>query len=86
MTVPMPFELAEADPLREEREIQAERAAIQAEEPRDDISFDPSEFGEPKAETEVVEQKPLAADAAPRTLDLIDRKMAVIAAQQKGNP
>ncbi|MEY4013640.1 MAG: hypothetical protein RLZZ290_504 [Pseudomonadota bacterium] len=28
----------------------------------------------------------LAADAAPRTLDLIDRKMAVIAAQQKGNP
>ena len=28
----------------------------------------------------------LAADAAPRTLDLIDRKMAVVAAQQKGNP
>lgn len=28
----------------------------------------------------------LAADAAPRTLDLIDRKMAVIAAEQKGKP
>jgi predicted negative regulator of RcsB-dependent stress response len=28
----------------------------------------------------------LGPDAAPRTLDLIDRKMAVVAAQQKGNP